>query len=571
MNANFEYTSNLEYRVKSLSARLHAFESGEKYTSMKAAFKTQLSEKDRMIRGLRAELASVRLEVTTARHNWAQVFDDLEKEHSKELRKKDLKLKAMEERALAAERQRDDGKDKNRDLLRELYQVKTELYEEQGKNLKLIAQINRDYENSSIPSSLKPNHKKIVNNREKTGKKPGGQPGHEGHGRRKLTPTNRIDIPAPEKYTADPDFRPTRRTIIKQMINISVNAVVREYATPEFRNVHTGQRVHADFPEGAVNDVNYGGSVKAFAYLLNNRCNVSIEKVSEFLRELTNGELRISTGMINGLSKEFSRKTEADQKKAFADMLLSPVMNVDFTSARVGGKNANVFVCASPLSVMYFAREHKGHEGVKGTPAADCQNILIHDHDLTFYNYGRAHQECLEHVLRCLKDSTDNEPGLRWNGFMRESIREMIHFRNRLKPDETRNPDEVNPEKVKRFEARFDEILKLAEEEYEYEPPGKYFSDGLNLSKKLRKYRDNHLLFLHDIRVPPTNNLSERLLRTFKRKQAQVMTFRSSESLDMLCRCMGTVASLREHNQNLFESVAAIYDRPLCGCLNTQA
>jgi hypothetical protein len=569
MNSNFEYTTNLQYRVKSLSAQVEAFKSGDKYKALRATFKTQLDGKNREIRRLLAESASARAETSAVRRNWEQVFEDIEREHVKELSKKGRELKAMEERALRAERQRDDCKDKNRELLSELYRVKTELFEEQGKNLKLIAQINRDYENSSIPSSLKPNHKKIVNNREKTEKKPGGQPGHEGHKRKRLAPTNRIDIPAPEKYASNPDFRPTGRMIVKQVINIRVNVIVDEYTTPEFRNVRTGQRVHAEFPEAAVNDVNYGGSVKAFAYLLNNRCNVSIEKASDLISELTNGELEISTGMIGGLSKEFSEKTEADQKKAFADMLLSPVMNVDFTSARVNGKNVNVFVCAAPERVMYFAREHKGHEGVKGTPAEDFQNTLIHDHDLTFYNYGRKHQECLEHVLRYLKDSMDNEPGLKWNRLMRELIREMIHFRNGLNPDDNRNPDEADPEKVKSFEARFDEILKLAEEEYEYEPPGKYFPDGFNLFKKLRKYRDSHLLFLHDIRVSPTNNLSERLLRIFKRKQAQVMSFRSFESLDTLCRSLGTVASLRDQNQNLFESVTAIYDRPFRDCLVT--
>jgi hypothetical protein len=31
--------------------------------------------------------------------------------------------------------------------------------------------------------------------------------------------------------------------------------------------------------------------------------------------------------MINGLSKEFSAKTKAEQKKAFADLQLSPVVN----------------------------------------------------------------------------------------------------------------------------------------------------------------------------------------------------------------------------------------------------
>ena len=40
------------------------------------------------------------------------------------------------------------------------------------------AQINRDYENSSIPSSKAVRRKKITNNREKTGRRPGGQPGH---------------------------------------------------------------------------------------------------------------------------------------------------------------------------------------------------------------------------------------------------------------------------------------------------------------------------------------------------------------------------------------------------------
>ena len=89
-----------------------------------------------------------------------------------------------------------------------------------------------------------------------------------------------------------------------------------------------------------------------------------------------------------------------------------------------------------------------------------------------------------------------------------------------------------------------DEILYLANNEYE--PPGKYYPEGYNLFKKMRGHRENQLLFLHDIRVPPTNNYSERLLRVFKRKQSQVMTFRSLESLEYLCQSMGLVASLLE-------------------------
>ena len=81
----------------------------------------------------------------------------------------------MEIRALNAEKQRDDALDKAAVFRHQFYEAVSRLEEEQGKNLKLRAQINRDYENSSIPSSKAVRRKKITNNREKTGRKPDGK------------------------------------------------------------------------------------------------------------------------------------------------------------------------------------------------------------------------------------------------------------------------------------------------------------------------------------------------------------------------------------------------------------
>lgn len=103
--------------------------------------------------------------------------------------------KKMEKRALDAEKQRDDALDKAKEIRLQYYETAAELEEERGKNLKLHAQINRDYENSSIPSSKSIKRKKIANSREKTGRKPGGQPGHPGH-RRKKTGTHTAGHPS---------------------------------------------------------------------------------------------------------------------------------------------------------------------------------------------------------------------------------------------------------------------------------------------------------------------------------------------------------------------------------------
>ena len=563
MDARFEYITNLQYKVKALTSQLKAFESGEKYLTMKSEFRNQLSKKDREIKSLKLKLADAHCQTITVRKRWMQIIEDVEKEHAKELQDKDRIIKSLEERALRAERLLDEQHCTLREKNKELYEVKVQLEDEKGKVLKLRSQINRDYENSSKPSSLKPNHKKIENNREKTGRRPGGQVGHKGHPRKKHTPTNFVNIPAPEEYMNSSIYRPTGRTLTKQIVDIRLKLVVTEYSTPEFRDLRTRQRVHAEFPEEVVNDVNYGGSVKAFAFLLNNRCNVSIVNVSDFLSELTGGELKISTGMINGLSKEFSFKTESERKKAFADILLSPVVNTDFTTARVNGRSMSVTVCATPYVVMYFAKEHKGHEGIKGTPVENHQGILVHDHDKTFYKYGSAHQECLDHPSRYLKDSMGNEPDLKWNLQMRELIREMIHFRNSLDPDDDRDPDQIAPDEVAVFEARYDKTLDLAKDEYEYEPPTKYYIDGFNLYKKLQTYKSEHLLFLHDRRVPHNNNLAERLLRVMKRKQSQAMTFRSNCGLDYFCQSLGIIASLRTQGENLYDSVSLIFSRQI--------
>lgn len=557
IDASFDHNFSLKLQLKAARNRIAALESGDMFRRMVESYEKQLSLHRRLIKKLRKELAEAHLETVHVRNLWWDVLIEAQEDYEKSLSDKEKQRKKEEDQKWAALRERDRALEGEKEWRRKFYEAASELEEEKGKNLKLRAQINRDYENSSIPSSKSEKHKKIPNSRERTGRKPGAQPGHPGHGRRKQDPTHaRIVLPPPEQAVQDPDFRKTGRSIVKQMIGIRLLLDVQEYQADVYYNSKTGERVHAAFPEGVVNDVNYDGSIKAFLFLLNNECCVSIDKCRQFLSELTGGRLNISKGMINSLSRTFAEKSEAELRKAFNDMLLSPVMHVDCTNAKANGESAYVFLCASPDGkTLYFGRRKKGHSGVEGTVAEDYQGILVHDHESTFYNYGSGHQECLAHVLRYLKDGMDNEPERSWNKEMRELIQEMIHYRNSLPEGEA--PDE---EKVAGYEKAYDRILEDAMEGYKDVPPSPYYRDGYNLAKRLQEKKENHLLFLHNTLVPATNNAAERALRKYKRKQVQAVSFRSMETIEYLCECMSMLALMRqEDGSNVFSRVSEAF------------
>lgn len=152
MMDSFDYVT-LQCRLKALRAEVQAFKSDEKYEQMKNLHQKDVHAYEHKVQKLQAELSRAHSDAINIRDQWFQIFEDMQKEFD---RKAEELLKAsreLEKRALKAERQRDEALDKITVLRRQLYETATELEKEKGKNLKLRAQMNRDYENSSMPSS----------------------------------------------------------------------------------------------------------------------------------------------------------------------------------------------------------------------------------------------------------------------------------------------------------------------------------------------------------------------------------------------------------------------------------
>ena len=557
MSISFELC-DLRIKNRSLEKELEAFRNGEKYQEMEDRHRRIIQQKDIELKKIRQELVKSRRCEEKVQRLWERSNEKYEKETEKRIEKIRRELITLEKRLAGSE-------EKQTELRKELsvwkencQALEKELSEKDEIIKKLQAQINRDFTNSSIPSSCQgPGRKTVPNTREKTGRKPGAQPGHPHHGRKKAAPTKYETIPPTKEMITNPDLYPTKESIRKQLIKVWVKTEVIEFSTTLFRNRKTGARVHAPFPEGCVDEVNYDGTVRALAFMLNNYCNVSIGRTAEFLSNISNGAISLSTGMVYNLCKEFSRKSEIEKQKIQKELFESPAINIDFTNANVCGKSGQVLIIGSSLnkSVLFIGCEKKGHEGIKGTLVENYTGNITHDHDITFYKYGSSHQECHQHNIRYLINSTELEPNLTWNIKMLDWIRNAIHYRNSLDDN-----DDFDQDKIIELENKYNEILSIGEKEYEDNKPSKYNREGYNLFRRLRDYKESQLYFLHHRRIPPENSLCERLARVFKRKQNQMTVFRSKSGLNNLCDCFSVIYTNLYKGNNLFDCFINIFN-----------
>ena len=554
-----DYIWALKLENKNLRAQLDAFRKGHSYQLLLHFCDHVTKKKDAEIRAVQRQVAIAQNETISSRNAWSQIFDDLDKEHKKEIKKLESEISRRDRRILQLEQQCADAKDKEAEWRRKYYELSEKTENLEGLNKKLTAQVNKDFQNSSIPSSKQgAGRKKIPNGREKTGRKRGGQPGHAGHRLTQLTPTESHHLPNPKKYANNPKYYPTGNTIKRQKIALTIGVEVVEYTATEFRSRLTGSRVHAEFPEGYDTDISYDSSVKAFAFLLSNEGNMASGKIREILREASKGRLNISEATINGLAREFSLKSPDERKKIIESIMESPALNVDFTNANVNGSSKQVLIVASPSAnaTLLVGRANKGHKGIAGTPVEGYVGTLVHDHDTTFYSYGTGHQECMQHNIRYLIGSIENEPERKWNKRMLEAIRGFIHYWNGL------GESDPELEKVTEFKKLYDEILEEAKEEYENEPPSDYYRDGYNLYLRLEKYKDSQLKFIEDRNIPHNNSLAERKARLYKRKQNQVMAFRSEENFAYICDALSIIDTMRQQeDHDIYENVKMIFSR----------
>lgn len=191
------------------------------------------------------------------------MLEDVRKEYEKEIERLKKAIAELLDMVVSLKNQNCELDEKRKKVLSDYYEAAVKLEEARGLIVKLTAQVNHNYENFSLPSSKCIDRKKIVNNREKTSRKPGTQAGHPNHLRKAMEPDRVVEIATEEKFKDSSRYVPTGNIISRQAIGISIVPVVTEYCAAEFYDKKKGRNARSAFLCGVMDDLNYDASMKA--------------------------------------------------------------------------------------------------------------------------------------------------------------------------------------------------------------------------------------------------------------------------------------------------------------------
>jgi hypothetical protein len=437
---------------------------------------------------------------------------------------------------------------------------------------RLKAIINKDSSNSSKPSSTN-GFKSVPNTRERSGKLQGGQVGHQGH--RLHLPDNMAVLEAlghMERRISD-HTNGSSEYESRYVIDIETKVVVTEHRFG----------VGEGFRKGFSNEVSYGDGVKAQVVLLMNEGIVAHKRLGGIISGLTHGIVNLSTGTTDRFQRGFADcLTEAGElEKIKSDLLSGEVMNTDDTSMRVLKRIVYPDEGASDAAVKYERAEKKNfratvrtHSNAKSTlytvnPQKDKKGVerdgilpeysgtLCHDHEIKFYSYGKNNSACGSHLLRDLKGLRDlyNCP---WAEKMRIFVSGMNEYKN---ADLSLGVHYCDSRKLSSFESKYDQILELGRSELkkkkETEWGYKEFNAMLN---RLTGFKDNYMLFMRDYKVPFTNNLAERDLRSEKTKEKVSGLFRSWGGIVAHSKIRSFISTAKKRNMDLHSAIKQVIE-----------
>ena len=418
-------------------------------------------------------------------------------------------------------------------------------------NERLKRTLNNNSCNSSLPPSTdqKPSRPaNTFNGRTQTGRKVGGQEGHVG---KTLTPKEIEALIESKKC----------EHIVKDVGDVNGSFVKRFIVDTKLMTVVYELRIHADsdgkyhIPPEFNSTVIYGNGVKSLALAISQLGDVPIKRTCDLIASLSDGHIRLSPGTLFHFEESFAESTKDTLEGIKASLMNSEVLCTDSTNVTVGGVQEYIRNQSTSDAVLYSPMKTKSIEEMQENEVLkQFSGTLVHDHETALYHFGVSHAECNAHILRYLRKNSE-ETGNPWS----EEMAELLKAMNTLKREfEWEHSMPFCDDLLEVFSSEYDTILNEATKQNKKTKGEIAKNEEHALINRLKRYKENHLLFAMCAGVPFTNNMSERDLRKCKNRQKSSGGFRKAKGKEIYCKILSVIETFKRKGMDFAAQIAKI-------------
>jgi transposase len=417
----------------------------------------------------------------------------------------------------------------------------------QAEVAQLREQGGRNSQNSSQPPSSDAPNVPPRPKRTPSGRKPGGQPGHTGHGR-KLVPVEQVQHVIDLKPTGcdqcgallmGEDAQPVRRQVTELP---RVEPEVTEYRQHTLTCLACGAPTQAEFP-AEMPSGSFGPRVQATVGYLTGRIGVSQRDVEEVLQTVFHTD--ISLGSIPAQEDQVSAALAEPVQAVQTYVQQQPVQNVDETSWREKTKRAWLWINTTPLVTLFLVLATRGAKGARRILGTVVKSIVGSDR-WSGYTWLDPHQRqlCWAHLKRDFQALVERGgESERLGRALLEQVETMFGLWHRVRDGTLSRTDFQTA--MQPIQTRVGDLLR----------------DGAVLAcDKTRRTCENLLklevalwTFVRVEGVEPTNNSAERGLRRAVLWRRRSFGTQSEDGSHFVERVLTAVTTLRQQKRDVLD------------------